>query len=337
MWYSKLRIRQLSRNNMNNGELVSIIVPVYNAEQYINKCIDCILEQTYQNIELILVDDGSSDKSAQIIDEESRNDERILVIHKSNGGASDARNTGLSICRGEYVCFVDADDIIDPEYVMTMLTIAKEHDCDIVQCEYKRVDNRDIVFNKGENEISVVNNIDMLNRIYSKYNVDTIVLWNKMFKKSVIADNMFPVGIMFEDEVFCPRVIYNASRIAITNATLYYYFHNSSSVMNMEYSKKKLDIFTALKLRMDFYCKCGLKDLYEKDLYKYMNKLLQNIYLVRKSQMADKLSIKRNLIDDYWGKYRESLSVSWPLRRKIALLVWGIFPGSYSFFRKVPQ
>ena len=322
---------------MSNGELVSIIVPVYNAEQYIGRCISCVLDQTYRNIELILVDDGSSDKSAYIIDEESGKDKRIVVIHKSNGGASDARNMGLSMCRGSYICFVDADDIIDPEYVMTMLSIAKEYDCDIVQCDYKKVNNRDIIFTRGDNKISVVSSTDMLNRIYSKSNVDTIVLWNKLFKKSVIADIRFPVGIMFEDEVFCPRVIYNASRIAITNSTLYYYYHNNNSVMNMEYSKKKLDIFTALKLRMDFYCKCGLKDLYEKDLYKYMNKLLQNIYLVKKSQIADKSSIKRRLIGDYWGKYRESLSVSWPLRRKIALLVWGIFPGSYSFFRKVPQ
>ena len=322
---------------MSNSELVSIIVPVYNAEQYISRCISCILDQTYRNIELILVDDGSSDKSVQIIDEKSGKDKRIVVIHKSNGGASDARNTGLSVCRGSYICFVDADDIIDPEYVMTMLTIAKEYDCDIVQCEYKRVNNRDIVFTKGDNKISVVSNIDMLNRIYSKSNVDTIVLWNKLFKKSVIADIRFPVGIMFEDEVFCPRVIYNASRIAITNSTLYYYYHNNNSVMNTEYSKKKLDIFTALKLRMDFYCQCGLNDLYEKDLYKYMNKLLQNIYLVKKSQIADKSSIKRRLIGDYWGKYRETLSVSWPLKRKIALLIWGILPGSYTFFRKVPQ
>ena len=322
---------------MSNGELVSIIVPVYNAEQYISRCISCILDQTYRNIELILVDDGSSDKSAQIIDEESGKDKRIVVIHKINGGASDARNMGLSMCRGSYICFVDADDIIDPEYVMTMLSIAKEYDCDIVQCDYKKVNNRDIIFTRGDNKISVVSSTDMLNRIYSESNVDTIVLWNKLFKKSVIADIRFPVGIMFEDEVFCPRVIYNASRIAITNSTLYYYYHNNNSVMNMEYSKKKLDIFTALKLRMDFYCKCGLKDLYEKDLYKYMNKLLQNIYLVKKSQIADKSSIKRRLIGDYWGKYREALSVSWPLKRKIALLVWGIFPGSYSFFRKVPQ
>ena len=322
---------------MSNGELVSIIVPVYNAEQYISRCISCILDQTYRNIELILVDDGSSDKSAQIIDEESGKDKRIVVIHKINGGASDARNMGLSMCRGSYICFVDADDIIDPEYVMTMLSIAKEYDCDIVQCDYKKVNSRDIIFTRGDNKISVVSSTDMLNRIYSESNVDTIVLWNKLFKKSVIADIRFPVGIMFEDEVFCPRVIYNASRIAITNSTLYYYYHNNNSVMNMEYSKKKLDIFTALKLRMDFYCKCGLKDLYDKDLYKYMNKLLQNIYLVKKSQIADKSSIKRRLISDYWGKYRETLSVSWPLKRKIALLIWGILPGSYTFFRKVPQ
>lgn len=322
---------------MSNGELVSIIVPVYNAEQYISRCISCILDQTYRNIELILVDDGSSDKSAQIIDEESGKDKRIVVIHKINGGASDARNMGLSMCRGSYICFVDADDIIDPEYVMTMLSIAKEYDCDIVQCDYKKVNSRDIIFTRGDNKISVVSSTDMLNRIYSESNVDTIVLWNKLFKKSVIADIRFPVGIMFEDEVFCPRVIYNASRIAITNSTLYYYYHNNNSVMNMEYSKKKLDIFTALKLRMDFYCKCGLKDLYDKDLYKYMNKLLQNIYLVKKSQIADKSSIKRRLIGDYWGKYREALSVSWPLKRKIALLIWGILPGSYTFFRKVPQ
>ena len=322
---------------MSNSELVSIIVPVYNAEQYISRCISCILDQTYRNIELILVDDGSSDKSAQIIDEESGKDKRIVVIHKINGGASDARNMGLSMCRGSYICFVDADDIIDPEYVMTMLSIAKEYDCDIVQCDYKKVNSRDIIFTRGDNKISVVSSTDMLNRIYSESNVDTIVLWNKLFKKSVIADIRFPVGIMFEDEVFCPRVIYNASRIAITNSTLYYYYHNNNSVMNMEYSKKKLDIFTALKLRMDFYCKCGLKDLYDKDLYKYMNKLLQNIYLVKKSQIADKSSIKRRLIGDYWGKYREALSVSWPLKRKIALLIWGILPGSYTFFRKVPQ
>jgi len=323
---------------MDRNIKISIVIPVYNVEQYIRECIYCLKHQTYTNFEAIFVDDGSKDASGQILDAEATEDERFVVIHKENGGAAEARNYGLDRCSGDYICFIDADDLFDNEYLEVLLDAALKFDCDIVQCGYAKTQKRELPESGDKSSITenvcIVSNLQMLNRIYSSANVDTIVLWNKIYKKGLFENVRFPVGIMFEDEVFSAKIAYKAVNIGIIDDVLYYYYINDKGVMHREYSLRKLDILKALQLRMDFYIKNGLTDLYQKDSYKYLHKILQNYYQIHHN-MPDGRMLKKDIMKKYWDKYKESLRFEWKWKRKAAMLFFGIFPLSYSWVRNV--
>jgi len=322
---------------MSSTVKVSIVIPVYNVEQYLHDCILCLKKQTYTNFEAIFVNDGSSDNSGEILESAAKEDARFLVIHKDNGGAAEARNYGLDRCSGEYICFIDADDLVERDYLEILLDVALQHKCDIVQCGYQRTESRDIIINdsksKEDRRDEVLSNLQMLDKIYSAESVDTIVLWNKIYKRELFDNVRFPQGIMFEDEVVSAKILYKAEKIVRIDTILYYYFYNEQSVMNKKYSLRKLDILTALQLRMDFYYGNGLIELYQKDGYKYLYKILQNYYFIHQN-IKDNRNIKRNIMKRYWKKYREAVRFSWSKKRKIAMLFFGVFPLSYSWIRK---
>lgn len=323
---------------MESNAKISVVIPVYNVEQYVRDCIYCLKKQTYANFEAILIDDGSTDASGQILDAEAADDERFIVIHKENGGAAEARNYGLDKCSGEYICFVDSDDLFANDYLEILLKAALENQCDIVQCNYERVSNRPLnLENNGCDlalNVKMLSNRQMLERIYTGANVDTIVLWNKIYKRELFDKVRFPVGIMFEDEVLSAKIVYKADRIGLIDNVLYYYYYNDQGVMHKEYSIRKLDVLTALQLRMDFYKENGLNDLYQKDSYKYLYKILQNYYQIHHN-MTDNRNLKKDIMKKYWDKYRESINFEWTIKRKAAMFFFGVFPLTYSWFRNV--
>ena len=323
---------------MDRNIKISIVIPVYNVERYIKDCISCLHQQTYTNFEAIFVDDGSMDSSGKILDLAAKGDERFVVIHKENGGAAEARNYGLDKCSGEYICFIDADDLFDKDYLEILLETALKHNCDIVQCGYQKVQQREVPKTDDKRttikNVRIISNVQMLNNIYSSANVDTIVLWNKIYKKALFENVRFPVGIMFEDEVLSAEIAYKATRIGLIDSVLYYYYYNDQGVMHKEYSIRKLDILTALQLRMDFYKENELNDLYQKDSYKYLYKILQNYYQIHQN-MADNSKLKKDIMKKYWSKYKESVGFDWTLKRKAAMLFFGMFPLTYSWFRNV--
>lgn len=155
--------------------MISIIIPIYNVEKYLNKCIDSILNQTYSDLEIILVDDGSTDKSSEICEYYKEIDNRIRVIHKKNGGLSEARNVGIDIAKGEYIAFLDSDDWADENLYKRLYQLSQKYSSDISMCSFKWVQNEKEVLNKIDEEI-VYSNLEALNKIYDKNYTNIIVL-----------------------------------------------------------------------------------------------------------------------------------------------------------------
>lgn len=282
---------------------ISIIVPVYNVEKYIEKCIQSILEQTFLDFELILVDDGSTDKSGYICDEYAAKDSRIKVIHKQNGGLSSARNEGLNICQGDYIGFVDSDDHIHRDMYEILYFNIKKYECEIAICEECIVKEYETVENEAyDNEdIELLNNIQALN--YS-YNIKNIFIHscNKLYKKNIFEDIRFPNGRIYEDQFITPKLLYSAEKIIYVKSKLYYYVQRDGSIINSKFSLKKLDKVYALECNMKFLREINQKNISNKAQKLYVDTLLWSDYIARKDLGVNKeldvlrLSIKSNLL-----------------------------------------
>lgn len=319
----------------NMNAKVTIIIPVYNVENYIDRCMESVLGQSYDNLEIILIDDGSKDASGKKIDEYALKDNRIVALHKENGGQASARNLGLSKATGEYVCFVDSDDCIHERYVELLLDICENRDCDLAICAYENFSGNDINWKKdiSDSNITFEKSTDTLNAIFSPRNVETIVVWNKMYKMDNIRDIHFTEGRIFEDEAISARLIYSADRVGRIDAPLYYYYQNDSGTMGGEFTLKKLDILWALEDRMDFFKEKELTALYQKDSYKYMCKLLTHYYRVMHMK-PNHPEIATDIMEKYRKKRKESLGFGWSKKRNMAMRLFGIFPGLYPVITK---
>ena len=313
---------------MNSDCKVSVVVPIYNVETYLARCIDSILKQTYSNLEIILVDDGATDSSGKIVDQYAGLDNRIIPIHKINGGLSDARNAGIDVATGKYICFVDSDDLIHPQYVETLLELCVNNGCDIAQCRFESSSMETFSENSGTGEVTIYDSMGILNAIYSEKNVETIVAWNKLYKRELFEQIRYPKGRIHEDEATSYKVFYKAQKVARIDKILYLYYQNTESITKKTYSLKRLDILLALEERMQFFQENGLDQLYAKDSYKYLCKILIQIYLVSKMESPDKTVLKE-LKKKYWTKLGNSGKFDWSIKRRTALLFFGVFPKLY--------
>lgn len=235
------------------NDLVSIVVPVYNVQQYLQRCLKSLTEQTYRNIEIILVDDGSGDTSGEICDFWASRDERIRVFHKENGGLSDARNYGLRRVSGEYVCFVDSDDWCDIRYVEVMLKTLLETDSDIVECDYLCTDNHECASSgsKTDYDYEVFADKDCFHRFLT--NVFFVSVCNKIYRKKIIEKEPFQLGVYHEDESWTYKIFSKARRVCRMQYTGYYYFQRQGSIVHTKPSHKRLnDAFQAGRERVAF-------------------------------------------------------------------------------------
>ena len=250
---------------MNNNELISVIVPIYNVERYLRRCVNSILDQTYQNIEVILVDDGSTDSSSNICDTYKLKDNRIKVIHKENGGLSDARNVGIEYAIGEYIAFIDSDDYIDARYLELLLASLRKNDADMAICNFKNVDEKGHGLYIDQSPICT-ENLTKDQLIY-KYTLSNgyyyVVAWNKLYKRSVIGDIRFPKGKLHEDEFTCFLFAHNCQKIACIDDFLYFYVRRESGIMGSlsnTVNIKQLDRCEAKANRLLFQYEHGLNE-----------------------------------------------------------------------------
>lgn len=224
-----------------NSCLISVIVPVYNVEKYINRCIDSILSQTYKNLEVILVDDGSKDNSGAICEKYKRIDSRIKVIHKENGGLSSARNAGLDCCTGDYIGFIDSDDWIDENMYQILLDNMIEFDTDVSDCEIL-ITNGSVPAKKGKYSRSVLREKEMLIDYFRK---DKVSVCCKLYKRSVIEKMRFPVGKINEDIATNYLFIKNATSIVKDSRKMYYYYLNPCGITGGFFKPKDYDLLYA--------------------------------------------------------------------------------------------
>lgn len=207
---------------------VSIIVPVYGVEKYIEECILSMQNQTYENLEILLVDDGGKDRAPEICDRYGAKDGRIKVIHKPNGGAASARNAGLDAATGDYVCFVDGDDAVDSRYVERLLETIRKGDGDIGVCGFHNWSKTEKIAFKPE-KTGIYSREEYLLRFLEDWSCS--LLWNKIFRRDVIGDLRMAEGHKVDDEFFTYQVVMNARRVVVIDEPLYDYRIRRSSVM----------------------------------------------------------------------------------------------------------
>ena len=229
------------------NQLVSIIVPVYKTEQYLRRCVESIQRQTYESVEIILVDDGSPDTSGELCDNLAREDCRIRVIHKQNGGLSSARNAGIEVARGEYICFVDSDDFIHENYVSTLCKIVTQYQADIAKIDYMEVYSSEQVNKKGRNTIHLYQGLEV-ERAFFDLKVDSACVL--LYTREIINDIRFPEGKTSEDIPFNFAVFQQAKRFVYMKSYLYFYYHNPDSISNGRLDR---NMFNYLDFRREIY------------------------------------------------------------------------------------
>ena len=206
---------------------VSVIIPVYNVEEYLQECLDSMLDQTYKHLEIILIDDGSQDRCPYICDQYATKDDRIKVIHKKNGGAASARNLGLEIASGEYISFVDSDDYVDKYYIQNLTEQLENTKSDIAVCSYVSVSSDKKIPEILEKTGDYIGR-DYLLQFLTDWRCGLI--WNKLFSKKVIGDIRFEEGHIIDDEFFTYLVVLNARRVYVKNKQLYYYRERENKI-----------------------------------------------------------------------------------------------------------
>ena len=254
---------------------LSIIVPVYKVEQYIHKCVDSILNQTFTDFELILVDDGSPDNCGKICDEYAQKDFRIRVIHQKNSGVSVARNKGLEAATGDYISFVDSDDYISPVMYSTLINTAISSDADMVKCGYQEFSNSGLGkvrdFNRKQN--CIVQKNEILKCYFES--VLFIVVWNAIYKRELVENVKYPVGVIAEDNYVSGLYLAHAKKICIVDKVLYFYRYNASGLSKcVEPNGRPLDVVV---------CYSMLHEKLKNDIFIetwFLQKLCKNITMI---------------------------------------------------------
>ena len=303
------------KENMIMDDLISVIVPVYNVEKYIRKCIDSILSNTYKNLEIIIVDDGSVDSSSIICDEYKKKDERIVVIHKENGGLSDARNKGIEISNGKYLMFIDSDDYISIDMIETLYKRLISDNTDMSICDYVTIDEKGEMYNSSDIKEDMPDIWDeeyFWESYYRKPSIFHMVAWNKLYKREIFNDIRFDVGKIHEDEFICHKIISKCKSISIINKALYFYLQRSDSIMGKEYSERNFDIVEAIINRARYFHSAGMKKLAEfslKHSISYATYIYKQLDMKKKENKLRYRNIKKMYNRTYLDLVRKGVSI----------------------------
>lgn len=310
--------------------LISVIVPVYNVEKYLNRCIDSILNQTFKQIEIILVNDGSTDNSGDICDEYAKLDNRIIVIHKKNNGVSSARNRGIDVATGNWITFLDSDDYIEKEMYETLYKTAIKEEVDVCACffKYLTLDNR-MLFKPTQEQLDVegkYKSVEFFNLIYKDSYLNGICVspGNKIYKKKLFNNLKFKTDIYEDDELFNRMYLQNIN-VFVLNKAFYVYVQNPNSLTNKNFGEKNLVFIDILYERLNLLRK---KKIYE--LYYHTVKLFCNITIEYYFRLNNKTKWKYK--DIYKKVLKEALRIDTIcFKDKIRFSIFYISPNLYNF------
>lgn len=295
--------------------LISVIIPVYKVEQYLNQCIDSIVSQTYKNIEIILVDDGSPDNCPYICDDWKRKDPRVKVIHKKNGGLSDARNAGLDLASGDFIGFVDSDDWIEPDMYEKLLKVLIDENADISSCgtidSYDNSErNRSFPYSVGGSEL-------FLKMIY-KDTTFPVSTWNKLYRKKCWETLRFPLGKICEDAFTTYLLVDNANKIVQIPDLLYHYRIRENSIMTSNFRHSRMDEEEAWRRNYQ-YVQTKYPNIGKYAYDFYLQKVYMLLNLIRAEQngaFVDEYRFLKRIIQDnyFYIIFKSTLSMKFRLR-----------------------
>lgn len=273
--------------------IISVIVPVYKVEEWLDQCISSIINQTYRDVEIILVDDGSPDRCPQMCDEWAKKDKRIRVIHKENGGLSDARNAGLDICTGEWITFVDSDDWLHHQALEKMIDLVQSEHAKLVMASYQQVGENELVDEVDISNVSydIIGYEDAVMMLYQKGKAQ-VVSWGKLYHRSLWTQHRFPVGKVNEDEFTTYKLMYDSQKMVFTTCALYYYRIREESIMSDLAKNQNLDILDALWERQNFFEEHQIDNLAKININALLSKLLDKAVLVK-----DGTPMKKNIME----------------------------------------
>lgn len=287
---------------------ISVVVPVYRVEKYINRCVESILTQSFPNFELILVDDGSDDMCGEICDQYAENDDRIVVIHKENGGLSCARNAGIEAARGEYIAFVDGDDSVHKDYLRILFGLCKANNCQIGMCNFLMTEENSIRLKPQKTgKTEVVTGKEAVDRSCTGTgSLMFTIAWNKLYHKSLFRDVRYPVGKIHEDDYTTWKLLWKSEYVAITNLYLYYYLQRPDSIMGKPFEKKRLERLDAYEEKIEVLKKHGMIRAYEWLIITYY-RLLWETYAQVKANIPDCEAILED-ISLRTAQYKDAIS-----------------------------
>ena len=262
--------------------LISITVPIYYVEKYINRCVESVFSQTQDEFELVLVDDGSPDNSGMICDNYAEKDSRVVVIHKSNGGLSDARNVGIDwsflYSSSEWITFLDSDDWIHPKYLEYLYTVAKMTNCKVSVCGYQKTKGDAFL----ESEDSFHYKTMDVEDFYCQGDLSFIVAWGKLYQKGLFENIRYPVNKLHEDEYVTYKILFSLNQIALVQHNFYFYYYNEDSI-TANWSVKRLDSLESLRNQINYFQDNGYERAYNQALLNAAINISQNYLQVQNS------------------------------------------------------
>lgn len=300
------------------SDLISVIIPIYKVEAYLHACIASVVNQTYTNIEIILVDDGSPDECPQMCDNWAKRDSRIKVIHKHNGGLSDARNAGIGVAGGEYIAFVDSDDYIKPDMIEKLHAALCRENADIAACG--------ILSCEGEKESawgchSLVGDSEQILAMLYDDAAYPVSAWNKLYSRSCWKKLRFPIGKTCEDAFTTYQLVHDAKRIVMIPEALYCYRIRPGSIMTSSFSLKKMDEEEAWRCNYQFIEKNypGLKKVAFDFYLLKVNVLIHTMTQEDRNNYAEQFQSLRDILKRNWGYVVFFSKINLKQRIKLAL------------------
>ncbi len=269
---------------------ISVVIPVYKCEQYIQACVDSILNQTFSDFELILVDDGSPDNSGKLCDELAEKNNKIIVLHQENQGQAAARNNGVKTAHGEWLHFVDSDDLLHPQMLETLYNSATQNNVKLSMCSAIQEEKlpEDFNCNKSVNFEVVQMNEDNFLHLCRDLKYFYWVVWGKLIHKSIYEKHSLTEGRIYEDNAIVCKWLYEAKKVALTHTPLYFYYVNTGGTTKKGFTKKQLDILWAFKEQIDFFYSLNFKKMTE-HLATYFFEISANMHYHAKTENAKEL------------------------------------------------
>lgn len=321
--------------------MISVIVPVYNVYSFLGECVESICNQTFADLEILLVDDGSTDQSGVLCDKYAEKDDRIRVIHQQNQGLSGARNTGVKHANAEFIVFVDSDDRIHSEMIQALYKAMQQNDADISICSHKIIQENEP---KEQTGISIENleNIEILTgrecvkRMYSAQPIDMVVAWNKLYKKEIFSQLQYPVGRLHEDEFLTYKILYPLAKCVYVKAPLYEYRMRKNSIVSNKSFRRLKDKMDAYKERYIYFEHNDDRELYCEALRRYETSIAELILYLEENHLERDLIRKLN--SEFKSVYRTKIVTSeMDIQHKWKYRLFMVSPSIYKILKEADK